>query len=660
MFKNVKSIKTKMVVVICLLVSLSLSIVGGTVCVLMYQSSIGSLEQTMTETAAVSADLIYEYLETFRAVTTETGLTARLSNEDVTMADKKIIMNEKVARYGFLSGNIVDLSGKGLLSNESIADTGHFKAALNGETSISNVIYNDALKQYIITVAAPLWADGKSGTRVVGAVYFNLDASMLSDVTNKISIGKTGSTYMLDAENYTIAHKNIELVQQRDNTLDALPSTPALAPLVALEARMKNGENGFGIYEYGGVKKILAFAPVVTGQGWSVAVNAELNEFIQSTIIAIIITIIFVIASIIIGIIVSFVLSNAITKPIIQIQKAALNMAKGDYDVQLTHKSNDELGNLSDSMRQMVSTTKAIILDTSRGLYEISIGNFDIAPRVEYIGVFKGIEDAMKQIIFGLSDTMQQIIIASEQVSSGSDQVSSGAQALAQGATEQASSVQQLAASINEIDQQVRSNAENAQNANIVADTVSQNIEASNRQMTNLMSAMTEISQSSTEISKIIKAVEDIAFQTNILALNAAVEAARAGAAGKGFAVVADEVRNLATKSSEAAKQTNSLIEGSVNSVRNGSQIANDTAKSLTEVVSGSKEITELITKIAAASREQTASISEINIGVEQISAVVQTNSATSEQSAAASEELSGQASMMNQLISKFKLLIKN
>lgn len=349
-------------------------------------------------------------------------------------------------------------------------------------------------------------------------------------------------------------------------------------------------------------------------------------------------------------------IARGISKPIVQIEKAASHMAKGDYDVEITCKTRDEIGSLSDSMREMVTVTKNIIADTSRGLNEMAVGNFDISARVEYIGVFDGIKTAMIKIISDLSATLSQIKMSAEQVSSGSEQVSSGAQALAQGATEQASSVQELSASISEVSQQIRDSADNAAVASKVVDNVGGSIHTSSEQMAQMMSAMTDISSSSSQIGKIIKTIEDIAFQTNILALNAAVEAARAGAAGKGFAVVADEVRNLATKSSEAAKQTNALIEGSVKSVENGVKIADATAKSLTEVVTGAQEITSLISKISDASAEQSNSITQINLGIEQISAVVQTNSATSEESAAASEELNGQANLMKAMVSKFKL----
>lgn len=274
----------------------------------------------------------------------------------------------------------------------------------------------------------------------------------------------------------------------------------------------------------------------------------------------------------------------------------------------------------------------------------------------EYRGAFEQIGSSMKRITENLNTVMCEIRQSSDQVSSGSDQVSSGAQALSQGATEQASAVEELAATINEISTQVKETAENAVDAQKQMSTAEDETLTCNEQMREMILAMEEISHKSTEIGKIIKTIEDIAFQTNILALNAAVEAARAGTAGKGFAVVADEVRNPASKSAEASKNTSSLIEGSIAAVEKGTRIVNETAQSLSKVVDSSQAVSATVEKISDAASSQAASIEQVTQGIDQISSVVQTNSATAEESAAASEELSGQAQMLKNLVEQFKL----
>ena len=350
--------------------------------------------------------------------------------------------------------------------------------------------------------------------------------------------------------------------------------------------------------------------------------------------------------------------TRRITKPIKEIEAAVKEMAGGNLDVTIAYESRDELGSLSNSVREMTGRLKAIISDEAYVLGELATGNFNVLSRMadSYVGAFQGILEAMRGIKKSLNETLRQINQSADQVASGSEQVSSGAQALSQGATEQASSIEELAATINEISEQVKSNAENAMDVSAKAVQTGRQMAESNGQMQEMIAAMEEISNSSNEIGKIIKTIEDIAFQTNILALNAAVEAARAGSAGKGFAVVADEVRNLASKSADASKSTAALIEASLKTVENGTRIAGQTADFMTEVVEGTKVLTETIDKISEASNAQAASINQVTQGVDQISSVVQTNSATAEESAAASEELSGQAQILKRLVGRFTL----
>lgn len=267
-----------------------------------------------------------------------------------------------------------------------------------------------------------------------------------------------------------------------------------------------------------------------------------------------------------------------------------------------------------------------------------------------------GLSVAVAKMSDNLNNVISNIGSASEQVAAGSKQVSDSSIALSQGATEQASSIEELTASLEEISSQTKLNAQNANEANELAETAKLNAVQGNTQMKEMLKAMEEINDSSSNISKIIKVIDEIAFQTNILALNAAVEAARAGQHGKGFAVVAEEVRNLAARSANAAKETTEMIEGSIKKVEGGTQIANETANALNKIVEGVAKAAALVGDIAGASNEQAAGIGQINQGIMQVSQVVQTNSATSEESAAASEELADQAQLLKEQVAKFKL----
>jgi methyl-accepting chemotaxis protein len=363
------------------------------------------------------------------------------------------------------------------------------------------------------------------------------------------------------------------------------------------------------------------------------------------------------IAALLFIIVLTILISRSLVHPVRELQQAAGRLAQGDLKVTIDYESRDELGALSDAMRKAMEKFSLYVDEIAYAMGELSNNNFALRPLKErFTGDFSLIESSIEKLVFEMSMTITQLKQAADQVSSGSMQVAAGAQALAQGATEQASSVEELSASINEISTQVSNNAEHSAKANEMSIKAASAIRASNGQMQNLMAAMDAINHGSTEISKIIKTIEDIAFQTNILALNAAVEAARAGAAGKGFAVVADEVRNLAAKSAQAAQNTTKLIEGSVHSVREGVSLADSTARDLLGAVESVENTTALIADITKASNEQAAAITQITIGVEQISSVVHNNSATSEESAAASEELSSQASLLSDLVSKFQL----
>lgn len=362
------------------------------------------------------------------------------------------------------------------------------------------------------------------------------------------------------------------------------------------------------------------------------------------------------VVQIILMLIISSSLTKSIVEPISELDLVAKEMAKGNLKQHIQYHSKDAVGALADSLRSMITALSAYVTDIDRAMGEMANGNFDIKPSQPFIGDFKNIEDSITKFIINMSGNINNIQRASVVVDSAAEQVSSSSQNLARGSTEQASSIEELAAAITEISSSVEENAASTSAANDQSLVAMREFMASDIRMKNLVTAMEEINQSSGEINKIIKTIDDIAFQTNILALNAAVEAARAGSAGKGFAVVADEVRNLASKSADAAKNTTSLIESSIKAVENGSKIAQETAQSLGGVLEGAKRITELVEKISVTTKNQADASKQIMQNVDNISQVVQYNAATAEESAAASEELSSQSQMLKSITAKFQL----
>ena len=466
---------------------------------------------------------------------------------------------------------------------------------------------NDAPAQFI---AAPIREKGE----IIGIVALQISLDAINGIMQERSgMGKTGETYLvgqdkkmrsdsyLDPEGHSVAASVVGTVDK--NGVD----TEGVREAQAGRAGQKV------IIDYNGNPVLSAWDTIDLGDfKWTVLAEideAEIDEPINA-----LVTFILYIAFgiIVVVIVVALVFSRSISKPLGAVTDLSQKIAEGDLTVEkLERKSRDEIGMLAESF--------GVMLDS-------------------------------------LNEVLGQINTSVEQVSSGSDQVAQSSQSLSQGATEQASSLEEVTSSLNEISSQSKQNAESATEANSIAKTAVENAESGNEQMSELVGAMEKINESSAEIKKVVKVIDDIAFQINLLALNANVEAARAGKYGKGFAVVAEEVRNLAVRSAEAVKETTRMVEESTKSIELGRGAAEKTAKQLEEIVSGSSKVADFLGEIALASKEQAQGVEQINSGLEQIDQVTQSNTASAEESASAAEELSSQAQQLKALVARFKL----
>jgi len=655
----VKTIRSKIMLCMTSTLLLSLLIVGVITMIFNYRSTITTLEQTLMETAKITAERVEQELTSYTNVCNDVGSLPELSDPNVPVSQKEELIASRASFFGFTRGNLLDANGISVITGQDFSDRDYFHTSMTGKACVSEPIISKVTGDLSIIISAPLWKDGNPGGEVVGVVYFVPTETFLNDIMASIEVGKEGSAFMINKQGTTIASITVENVMRGENTIEEAKTDSSLERLAELKKQMIAGKTGYGLYQYQGREKLLTYAPVGNTDGWSIAVTAPLSEFLTSTYMGLLVTVIAILVSGAVSVFIAWRLAASIGTPIAACAQRLEALSQGELEAPVPDfHAKDETGTLVRSTKQLRDCLSTVIGDMDYLLEHMSSGDFTVHSRApdSYVGNFHSLLEAELCLKEELIQTLQEIDSTSNQVASGADQVSSGAQALAQGATEQASAVEELAASINDISTHINSNAEYTKTAEEENQRTHDQIERCSNEMEELVSAIQVINDKSSEISKIIKTIEDIAFQTNILALNAAVEAARAGSAGKGFAVVADEVRNLASKSQEAAKGTTVLIQETVSAVEKGTALSNQTEESLREVVQSAKAVLEAVSQISKASNEQATSVSQVSIGIDQISSVVQTNSATAEESAAASEELSSQAQVLKDMVGRFQL----
>ena len=658
---NIRSIKTKIFVSFIALIFAVIILLGGLSVYQNYKVTFDTLEQTMINLAHVSSDVISNKLEVYKSVAADLGLNPVLSDLTANKQDKVKIVKQMVEMYDLVDAFAVTALGTGEspVTGEVylISDRDFFEAAMEGNVFITEPALNKKLDKVTLIVAAPIWKNGVYGSSVNGVAVIELDGKVLSDIAASVKIGEGGYGFILNQEGLTIGHPDYDKVLSGENIISSYTTDGSNESMATTEQKLLNGEINFGNYTINNKNNLIAYSSVAGSNNWGFFVSAPESEYLRTTNISIIITLVFSVLSLIAAYFVVKSISNTIANPVIECAERLKMLSEGDLHTEVASTDrNDEVGLLIRSLSTTIKGLNVIINDISFQLGAISEGDFSHNVDKEYNGDFNSIILSMKKINSFLNAIVGQVNESAEQVASGADQVAGGAQALSQGATEQASSVEELSATLSEISEQINNNASNANKANEASLESSKQVEMGNNYVKEMNEAMLNISVTSKEIAKIIKVIDDIAFQTNILALNAAVEAARAGSAGKGFAVVADEVRNLASKSAEAAKTTTALIENSMKAVDKGTIISKQTEDVLDAAVSKSEIAAEMIEEISKASLNQAESVSQVLAGIEQISAIVQTNSATAEESAAASEELSGQAQVLKELIEEIKL----
>lgn len=653
-----KSIRTKITLCLILTVLVSLVVSGVSSIMLNYNSAMSTVNQMMSETAVLAAGRAQQELKAYKNAVMEVGCIPQLSDPDVPLDEKQAIINERVSMHDFQRGNVIGLDGISIFDGKDYSDREYVHQAMQGNVFVSEPLISKITGELSIMVAAPLYADGDYNSDIVGVVYFVPHETFLNDIVSAIQVGENSRAYIINKSGDTIADITLDTITVQNIGVEA-QSDPSLEKLAAIHAEMCQGKNGFGSYESGDTKMFAAYAPVEDTNGWSIAVTAPQLDYLASTRDAMVINIAVIVISILISIVIALILAFRISGPIKACANRMRLLVEGDLDTPIPKiTSKDETGMLARSTESLVEGLRIVINDIGYLLNEMANQNLDVHTENEkvYVGSFRNILLSMRNLKEKLSSALRQVNHSAGEVSNASNQLAASAQMLGQGTTEQASSVQELAARVSIISEQVKDTAKGALDVRGQTHQTGEEILLCNQKMQNLVEAMYKIQESSDEIEKILKTIDDIAFQTNILALNAAVEAARAGTAGKGFAVVAQEVRNLAGKSARAAQNTSVLIENSTGAVHIGTEIGQNTADILLEVVNSIQAVVEAIDNIASVSNEQSEAVEQIAEGINQISTVVQTNSATAEESAAASEQLSAEATGLKDLVDQFTL----
>ncbi len=523
-----------------------------------------------------------------------------------------------------------------------------YQDGIQSEDFILGDVYFDEDSQSYVVGASGMLKNERGAVRGVAAadVYLN----SISDIVGDIKLEKTGGIFLVDTRTDTI-------IGHRDPEMTGRVLSEFNGDMYEYAAtQIKNGTSGLSVYD----DNVYIQVAQVPGSDWTavayVSKSEVLGDLKMLTGMMASVAAVSILAAVVLIIL---LVRRIIGKPVTELNYVAGRIAEGDLNQNINYHSKDELGELSDNFGRTVVRLRDYvdyIDEISEKLQDIARGDLAFTLSHDYVGEFMKIKESLEGISRAFNETMGQINTAASQVAEGAGYVSEGAQTLSIGSAQQSEAVENLATHISEVSDGIQKTAQGAKKASEISQKVGSNILDSNEKMQHMNTAIQKISAKSTEIHNIIKTIEDIAFQTNILALNAAVEAARAGEAGKGFAVVADEVRNLASKSSEAAKDTTALIDQTVEAVEEGSGLAKETADSMMAVVENTDEVNKLIEGIAQYSAKQAAATEEVIRGINQISDVVQSNMSTAEKSAAASEELSGQANMLRELVSKFRL----
>lgn len=627
-----------------------LMIMGGFAFTFNSSSSVNLIQNNLINSASLIGTTIGTQLQDYLQTVSTIGQSPFLSG-DSSAEEKLAYVTSYAEAFELTDANILDKNGISIRDGMDFSDCTYVQNALNGIASISELTTDKYTNSYGISIVAPIYQH--TTKEVSGVVYLYMDLSHLRNILNQFDYGTAGYAFIVDEKGNVIEHPTQSFINQ----YNLYNQTNGLADVANT---IKAHKTGIGTYHINDKDMTCGFAPISTDNNWTLVITTTTYSLEREALTFANALVIIDFFAIVIAIGMSSFLSRYISGPIVKMQKALTSISSGDFSTQIIKsKRKDEIGILQNSSASLVETLSDIIGKTNFILESISTYDLTISDMPTYPGEFDTLSTSVNKIKHMLTQLIIQVQLSVNNVENGAQQLTAAANSLSEGTVTQSNSIQILVDDLTDVVTRINRTSQNEELVLKKLEKLNSQIQNSNAKMTELLNAVEEIEDLSTDVQKIVGTIDSIAFQTNILSLNASVEAARAGELGRGFAVVAEEVRNLATKCSESSQKTAELINTCISSIYHAKECADSTFASLSGIVSDSAEIATAFEDISSDTKEQAEKSNRIQIEVNNISDVVQSNTATAEETAASTDVLSQQAFTLNQMIQKF-IVMKN